>query len=93
MINRFLVTYFALTLLLAGICFSPAETADMAALSRPALLATGDTARIQKAFARARRGEPLTVAAIGGSISAGGGIVVHDVPGRQQSAGMAQVKT
>jgi lysophospholipase L1-like esterase len=69
--NSFLVTYFALALLLAGICNSPAETVDIAALSRPALLATGDTARIRQVFARARRGEPLTVAVIGGSITVG----------------------
>ena len=69
--NSFLVTYVALALLLAGICNSPAETVDIAALSRPALLATGDTARIQQVFARARRGEALTVAVIGGSITAG----------------------
>ncbi len=69
--NSFLVTCFALALLLAGICKSPAESVDIAALSRPALLATGDTARIQRVFARARRGEALTVAVIGGSITAG----------------------
>ena len=61
----------ALALLLIGICSGPAETVDIAALSRPALLATGDTARIQQVFARARRGEPLTVAVIGGSITGG----------------------
>src|ERR1039457_1967521 len=68
--NSFLVTYFALALLLAGICNRPAETVDIAALSRPALLATGDTARIRQVFARARRGEALTAAVIGGSIQA-----------------------
>jgi lysophospholipase L1-like esterase len=61
----------ALALLLIGICSGPAETVDIAALSRPTLLATGDTARIQQVFARARRGEPLTVAVIGGSITGG----------------------
>jgi lysophospholipase L1-like esterase len=44
---------------------------DIAALSRPALLATGDTARIQEVFARARSSEPLTIAVIGGSITGG----------------------
>ena len=61
----------ALALLLIGICSGPAETVDIAALSRPALLATGDTARLQKVLARARHGEPLTVAVIGGSITGG----------------------
>jgi lysophospholipase L1-like esterase len=35
------------------------------------LLATGDTARIQQVFERARQGDPLTVAVIGGSITGG----------------------
>ena len=60
-----------LTLLLAGNCNGPAEAVDTAALSRSALVATGDTARIQQVFARGRRGEALTVAVIGGSITAG----------------------
>lgn len=69
--NGLLISFLTLALLLAGICSNPAETVDIAALSRPALLATGDTARMQKVFARARRGETLTVAVIGGSITAG----------------------
>jgi lysophospholipase L1-like esterase len=69
--NGFLWNSLTLTFLLAGYCSSPAETLDIAALSRPALLATGDTERIQQVFARARRGEALTVAVIGGSITGG----------------------
>ena len=36
------------------------------------LVSTGDPARIQGVLAKARRGEPICVAAIGGSITAGG---------------------
>jgi len=36
------------------------------------LVSTGDVARIQSVLAKARRGEPICVAAIGGSITAGG---------------------
>ena len=36
------------------------------------LVSQGDTARIQAVLAKARRGEPICVAAIGGSITAGG---------------------
>lgn len=36
------------------------------------LVSTGDAARIQSVLAKARRGEPICVAAIGGSITAGG---------------------
>jgi len=36
------------------------------------LVSTGDPARIQAVLAKARRGEPICVAAIGGSITAGG---------------------
>lgn len=61
----------ALAMLLAGTCNGPAEAVDIAALSRSALVATGDTARIQRVLARARRGEPMTMAVIGGSITAG----------------------
>jgi lysophospholipase L1-like esterase len=67
----FSFTCLTLAVLLAGICNGPAETVDIAALSRPALLATGDTARIVQAFARADRSEPLIVAVIGGSITGG----------------------
>ena len=71
MADGLLVICLTLALLLAGICNGAAETVDIAALSRPALLASGDPARLQQVFARARRGDPLTVAVIGGSITGG----------------------
>jgi lysophospholipase L1-like esterase len=58
-------------LLAAGACNGSADIVDIAALSRSSLVAAGDAARVQRAFARARRGEPLTLAVIGGSITAG----------------------
>jgi hypothetical protein len=39
---------------------------------RRGLVSKGDTSRLRAAFEKARRGEPVTVAAIGGSITAGG---------------------
>jgi len=69
--SGFVFAYLVLTLLIAGFCNGLAETVDIAALSRPALLASGDPARLQQVFARARRGDPLTVAVIGGSITGG----------------------
>ncbi len=60
-----------LSLLLASLGVGHAEAVDMAALSRAARVANGDPARIQQSFAKARRGEPVTVAVIGGSITAG----------------------
>ena len=46
----------------------PLEEAPLAAR---ALISRGDTARTQQALARARRGEPVTIAVIGGSITQG----------------------
>lgn len=42
------------------------------AMLRRSLVSAGDPARIQAVLAKARRGEPICVAAIGGSITAGG---------------------
>ena len=39
---------------------------------RRGLVSEGDTSRLRAVFEKARRGEPVTVAAIGGSITAGG---------------------
>ncbi len=53
----------------------PAQTADPTttdAIARRGLVSQGDTARLKAVFEKARRGEPVTVAAIGGSITAGG---------------------
>jgi lysophospholipase L1-like esterase len=58
-------------LLAAGICAGLAEPVDIAALSGPSLLASGDSARLQQVLTRARRGEALTIAVIGGSITGG----------------------
>lgn len=48
-----------------------AEPFDMAALSPRALVALGDTARLQQTLAKARRGEKVRLAVIGGSITQG----------------------
>ncbi|MEI6712335.1 MAG: GDSL-type esterase/lipase family protein [Verrucomicrobiota bacterium] len=42
------------------------------AILRRSLVSQGDTSRLKAVFEKARRGEPVTVAAIGGSITAGG---------------------
>ncbi len=44
-------------------------------LLKKSLMQTGNPARLQKAFARARRGEDVTIAFIGGSITQGAGAV------------------
>ena len=53
----------------AGLC--AAQPTDDAALSARALVDAGNTARLQRVLAKARRGEPITVGVIGGSITAG----------------------
>ena len=50
-------------------CAPPVTTDEMIQRS---LISQGDPSRIQSVLAKARRGEPLCVAAIGGSITAGG---------------------
>ena len=47
-----------------------ASTTDL--IRQRGLVSLGNTARLQAVFEKARRGEPITVAAIGGSITAGG---------------------
>jgi lysophospholipase L1-like esterase len=44
---------------------------DEAVLSRRSLLSEGNTARLQQVLARARRGEPVAIGVIGGSITQG----------------------
>ena len=44
---------------------------DEAAILKRSLVDTGDTARLQHVLAKARRGEPVVVGVIGGSITAG----------------------
>lgn len=54
----------------AWLCMT-AGRADDAAMDARALVSAGDGARLAHAMAKARRGEPVTVAAIGGSITQG----------------------
>lgn len=60
-----------IVMLLAGAGNSNAETVDINVFCPKALVATGNTARIQQVLARAQRGEKITIAVIGGSITAG----------------------
>lgn len=68
----------AINLLVTGTVFiaTPIAWADEPLITDPmlqrSLVSLGDPARIQAVFAKARRGEPICVAAIGGSITAGG---------------------
>ena len=48
-----------------------ARGADLGALAPQALVSTGDLSRVRQVLERAGRGEPVTVAVIGGSITAG----------------------
>ena len=56
---------------LAACAAAYGEGADMDAVRARALVSAGDTARIQHALAKARRGEAVTVGVIGGSITGG----------------------
>jgi len=62
-------------LLIATVGFAPldARGADDDALVERSRVNVGDPARLRAAMLKARRGEPVTVATIGGSITAGGG--------------------
>lgn len=51
---------------------SAGEPVTTELIKQRGLVSQGDAARIQAVFAKARRGEPICVAAIGGSITAGG---------------------
>lgn len=51
---------------------SAGETMTTEPMKQRGLVSTGEVARIQAVLAKARRGEPICVAAIGGSITAGG---------------------
>ena len=50
-----------------------AAQSDENALCTRSLVSAGDTARLQRALVKARRGEPVTVGVIGGSITQGAG--------------------
>ena len=56
----------------ATLLVSAGETLTTEPMKQRGLVSTGDVARIQAVLAKARRGEPICVAAIGGSITAGG---------------------
>jgi lysophospholipase L1-like esterase len=62
-----------LLICLAPGCGSRKNHGEDPALSARALASPGDTARLQRVLAKARRREPVTVAVIGGSITAGQG--------------------
>lgn len=51
------------------------ETADYLEMKKKSLMQTGNPARLQRAIDRARQGEDVTVAFIGGSITQGAGAV------------------
>ena len=51
---------------------SGGEPVTTALIQHRGLVSLGNTARLQAVLEKARRGEPITVAAIGGSITAGG---------------------
>ena len=50
---------------------APVLPVSEATILARSVLNVGDTARLRRVFARARRGEPVTIAVIGGSITAG----------------------
>jgi len=55
-----------------GLCvIAQAVELDVPALSAKALVDVGDPARVQRVIDQSRRGEPVTIAVIGGSITAG----------------------
>ena len=56
----------------ATLFVSAGEPMTTEPMKQRGLVSTGDVARIQAVLAKARRGEPICVAAIGGSITAGG---------------------
>jgi lysophospholipase L1-like esterase len=65
-----LTAHFLSLALSSGVCASGAPL-EIAALSPRSLVDAGDAARLQHVMAKARRGEKITVAVIGGSITAG----------------------
>ena len=56
-----------------GLPDTTGSVASEAGLFERSLVSRGDPARLQHTFAKARRGEPVTVGVIGGSITAGAG--------------------
>ncbi|HPM83543.1 MAG TPA: hypothetical protein PLF81_22720, partial [Candidatus Anammoximicrobium sp.] len=67
--KHFFCFLFCYTLLAAKISAALAQDP----ITSRSVVTAGDTARLQRALAKGRRGEPVTVAVIGGSITAGAG--------------------
>ena len=67
--KHFFCFLFCCTLLAANISGALAQDP----ITSRSVVTAGDTARLQQALAKGRRGEPVTVAVIGGSITAGAG--------------------
>ena len=67
--KHFFCFLFCCTLLAAKISAALAQDP----ITSRSVVTAGDTARLQQALAKGRRGEPVTVAVIGGSITAGAG--------------------
>lgn len=61
-----------LPILMVGTVLAADEPVLTDAMHERALVSAGDPGRLRSVFAKARRGEPICVAAIGGSITAGG---------------------
>jgi lysophospholipase L1-like esterase len=87
--QRHLISRRAATLLLGSCVLAPSRmlaampdrlTADIVARSQ---LSSGDLGRLAKVFAKARRGEPIKLGVIGGSITAG---AIASNPGNSYSA-------
>jgi lysophospholipase L1-like esterase len=67
----------SLTWPISAVAVEPAELSLDAQVVARSTVSSGDPARLAAVFAKARRGEPLVVAAIGGSITAGGAATAH----------------
>lgn len=66
-----ILPYLALGALLGGVMLPMTVSAQEEAILTRSLTTMGNTARLQRVLAQARRGEPVSVAVIGGSITQG----------------------
>jgi lysophospholipase L1-like esterase len=69
-----LLVIICLSLLATSLCLAQGDkpaASDEAAIFARSLVTMGDTARLQAVLAKARRGEPISLAVIGGSITQG----------------------
>jgi lysophospholipase L1-like esterase len=71
MTTSFLAPSLAVSVVITMCGAAAAPVADNAPIIARSLVCEGDTGRLQRALAKARRAEPVTVAVIGGSITAG----------------------